>query len=532
MKLNINDIKNNPIDGIKYPTQDMDLVMKNTLLRPKWVHFGAGNIFRGFIARVNQTILDKGLEDTGIIAVDTFDFDIIDNIFKSNDCLSLLVRLNATGESDKEVVGGVAHAFKGHASFQEYRNIINAFESKSLQIVSFTITEKGYALKTPSGEYMGVIQGDMENGPEKPNHVMSIVTSLLLKRFNNGATPLTLCSMDNCAHNGDKLRASVLDIANAWLANGFVSEEFVAYISDKTKVSFPVSMIDKITPRPSSDIQAELEAMGVENMAPIVTSKNTFIAPFVNAEVPEYLVIEDNFVNGRPALEEGGVYITSKEVVNQVETMKVTTCLNPLHTALAVYGCTLGYTRIYEEMKNPSLKALVEKIGYEEGMKVVVDPKIIDPKKFIDEVIGERLVNPYIPDEPQRIATDTSQKLGIRFGETIKKYIAADDLDVNDLTCIPLAIAGWLRYLLAVDDKGVTFELSSDPLLSELTAILADVKLGAAYNNQALEILKNENIFGLDLVSCGLATKIDGMFEEMLAGPGAIAKTLSKYVGV
>lgn len=532
MKLNLNDINNAPIQGVTYPRHDIQSVRANTLARPKWVHFGAGNIFRGFIARINQTLLDKGVEDTGIIAVDTFDFDIIDDIFNKNDCLTMLVRLNANGDSDKEVIAGVSHAYKAHSSFEDYAHIVSAFKNSSLQMVSFTVTEKGYGLYKPNGEFLDVIVSDIKQGTSKPAHVMSIVTALLLERFNAGATPLTLCSMDNCANNGDKLRASVLEIATKWNENGFVSDEFLSYVSDKSRVSFPVSMIDKITPRPSSDIQAELESMGLEDMKPIVTSKNTFIAPFVNAEVPEYLVIEDSFVNGRPKLEEGGVYITTKETVEQVETMKVTTCLNPLHTALAVFGCTLGYTRIYEEVRNPQLKALIEKIGYKEGMKVVVDPKIINPKAFIDEVINERLPNPYIPDEPQRIATDTSQKLGIRFGETIKKYQASSELNVEDLTFIPLAIAGWLRYLIGVDDNGEKFELSSDPLLQDLTAILSGVTLGGEYNNQALEILSNELIFGIDLSEVGLSDKINTMFKEMLSGKGAIRDTLGNFVGV
>ena len=162
------------------------------------------------------------------------------------------------------------------------------------------------------------------------------------------------------------------------------------------------------------------------------------MAPFVNAEVSEYLVIEDKFTNGRPPLEEAGIIFTDRETVNKVETMKVTTCLNPLHTALAVSGCLLGYNLIADEMKDPILRKFVEKIGYEEGLKVVVDPKIISPKEFIDEVVNERFSNPFIPDTPQRIATDTSQKVGIRFGETIKSYARKDDLNPADLVAIPL----------------------------------------------------------------------------------------------
>lgn len=190
------------------------------------------------------------------------------------------------------------------------------------------------------------------------------------------------------------------------------------------------------------------------------------------------MVIEDTFKNGRPPLEEVGVYFTDRKTVNNVERMKVTTCLNPLHTALAIYGSILGFTLISEEMKDPQLRKLVEGIGYDEGMPVVVHPEILDPKEFIDEVLNKRFPNPFMPDAPQRIATDTSQKLAIRFGETVKSYIERPDLDVNDLKLIPLVYAGWIRYLMGIDDEGAAFTPSSDPRLEEAQAYVKGIQLG------------------------------------------------------
>ncbi len=533
MKLNIKSISNKTDwekIGVKLPTFSIEEVAKNTDVRPKWVHFGAGNIFRGFIARINQSMLDAGVEDTGIIAVDTFDYDIIDKIYTPYDSLTMLVRLRADGKMDKEVVAGVSRAYRANPEFPDFAEIVKAFENPSLQMVSMTITEKGYNLKTTDGDYLGIVKSDIENGPEKPNHVMSILTALLFKRFEKGNYPIAMCSMDNCSHNGALLRSSVLEIAKLWCEKGFVSQEFLAYLGDEARVGFPWSMIDKITPRPAKSVEEELEKLDIEDMAPIITSRNTFIAPFVNAEIPEYLVIEDKFPNGRPELEKGGVYVTDRETVNKTETMKVTTCLNPLHTALSVYACVLGINRVYEAMRDPQLLALVENIGYKEGMPVVVDPKIISPEKFIDEVVNERLKNPFIPDEPQRIVTDTSQKVGIRFGETIKSYIADEKLNVTDLVYIPLAIAGWFRYLLAVDDNDESFPLSPDPLAEELTGKLKGISLGGSYGGELQSILSNEKIFGVDLVKCGLSEKIEGMFCELIAGKGAVRNTLSKYL--
>ena len=109
-------------------------------------------------------------------------------------------------------------------------------------------------------------------------------------------------------------------------------------------------------------------------------------------------------------------------------------------------------------------------------MPVVVDPGVLKPADFIGAVLTKRLPNPFMPDAPQRIATDTSQKLPIRFGETIKAY-QAKGLNMDDLVLIPLVLAGYARYLKGVDDAGTPFEPSPDPLLEELQAIVAPLEV-------------------------------------------------------
>ncbi|HHT49554.1 MAG TPA: mannitol dehydrogenase family protein [Firmicutes bacterium] len=516
--------------GVAVPSFDYSSVIRRTLAAPTWVHFGAGNLFRAFIAELQQLLLEAGKVDTGIIATDTFDFDLIDQIYKPYDNLTLLVSLKPDGTTVKKIIASIGESIKGDtAGLDRLRTI---FTSPTLQMASFTITEKGYSLVDLSSQFLPVVKADLTAGPDQAKHVMSIITALLYSRYQAGKLPLALVSMDNCSQNGAKLQSSVLTIAEAWLKKGFVDEGFLCYLRDQQKISFPWSMIDKITPRPSEQVEKHLTELGIEGMSPLVTSKNTFVAPFVNTEIPHYLVIEDQFPNGRPPLEEAGVYFTDRETVQKTERMKVTTCLNPLHTALAVFGCLLGYDSIAAEMKDTELKALVEKIGYEEGMPVVVDPKIISPQAFIHEVITERLPNPFIPDSPFRIATDTSQKMPVRFGETIKSYIVHPDLKVTDLFFIPLVIAGWCRYLLGVDDKLITLNLSSDPMLPELRKALAGIKVGIpqSYQGQLRPILANPVLFGVDLWEVGLGKKIEGLFLELIAGKGAVRQTLVKYL--
>ena len=519
--------------GVALPGFDWEKMCAATAAEPTWVHFGAGNIFRGFIALLQQSLLEQGLVKGGIVAADTFDYDIIEKIYTPFDHMTLMVSLLPDGSMKKEVVASIAQGLRAGNAFPEDMDALKRiFRNPSLQMVSFTITEKGYALKNIQGDFFPFVEADFKNGPSNCSHAMSMVASLLLERFNACAAPVAVVSMDNCSHNGEKLRSSIMTVVEKWLENGFVSQEFVSWVQDETKVSFPWSMIDKITPRPAKVVEESLAAAGIENMAPIVTSKNTFIAPFVNAEQPQYLVVEDRFPNGRPPLEKAGVYMTDRDTVNNTEKMKVTTCLNPLHTALAVYGCLLGYDSIAAEMKDPELKALVERIGYDEGIPVVVDPKILSPMDFIHEVIDQRLPNPFIPDMPQRIATDTSQKIAIRFGETIKSYLARPDLDPADLTYIPLAIAGWLRYLLAVDDKGNPMECSSDPMLETLQQQLSGATLGNpdSLDGKLPAILSNTSLFATDLNAAGLGGKIETMLRELMAGPGAVRDTLKKYL--
>ena len=162
-------------------------------------------------------------------------------------------------------------------------------------------------------------------------------------------------------------------------------------------------------------------------------------------------------------------------------------------------------------------------------MPVVVNPGILDPEKFLNECLTERFPNPFMPDTPQRIATDTSQKLPIRYGENFKAHIEKGD--AGELKYMPLVIAGWLRYLLAVDDNGESFEPSSDPLLTTAQSMLKNISFGRSdvREDELCEILSNEVIFGTDLNKAGLAPIICKYFNELNAGKGAIRATLKKY---
>jgi len=515
--------------GIKTPEYDYRKLWAETKKEPIWLHIGGGNLFRAFHSVLQQHLIEKKKTNKGIIVVSTINDGLIEKIYHPYDNLSLNVVMKGDGTLDMEVIASVAESIAAYGGDSSWQRLKEIFRNSSLQFITLSITEKGYVLRDIHGNIQPSINQELEQGLYQPKHTMIMLTALLNERYKAGKAPLALVSTDNFSHNGDKLRDAILAVATYWQESGLIEQGFMDYITDQTKITFPWSMIDKITPLPSLAVREKLSAIGYGSTELIkVRESSPAIAPFVNTEECEYLVIEDSFPNGRPPLEEVGVLFTNRDTVDQIERMKVCTCLNPLHTALAIFGCLLGYTSIADEMKDSDLKRLVEKIGYEEGMKVVTDPGIINPMQFIKEVIEVRFPNPNNPDTPQRIATDTSQKIPIRFGETIKWYVKRNDLDVKDLSFIPLTIAAWCRYLMGINDAGKEMTISQDPLLAELQKHIKKIKLGTpdSVGNHLQPILSNERIFGSNLYEIGLGEKVEEYFKQLVRGLGAVRKTL------
>ena len=259
MKLNHAEISNKAIweeKGYRLPQYDRDAVAKATKENPFWIHFGAGNIFRAFQANVVQNLLNEGVLDRGLVVAEGYDYEIIEKMNRPHDDYSLLVTLKADGSVEKTIVGSVVESCildsQNDAEFSRLREI---FTKDSLQMASFTITEKGYSLVNGKGELLPTVDADFKAGPDKPESYIGKVVSLLYTRYKAGEKPIAMVSMDNCSHNGDKLYAAVNSFAEKWQENGLTDAGFTAYINDKNKVSFPWSMIDKITPRPDASVE-------------------------------------------------------------------------------------------------------------------------------------------------------------------------------------------------------------------------------------------------------------------------------------
>ena len=234
--MKLTDIKNGNLSaewaekGYELPKFDVEAVKAKTHAEPTWVHFGAGNIFRAFPAAILNDALNSGKYDRGVIVAESFDYEIIDKAYRPYDNLSLLVCLKSTGDIEKKVMASVTESLKADHSFgEDWARLVEIFQNPSLQMISFTITEKGY----------GVAPADLERGLT-PVLAMGKVTALLYERFKAGKLPLTVQSMDNCSHNGDKVKNAVIAYASKWVEQGLIPAEFLAYVQGRDQDHLPL----------------------------------------------------------------------------------------------------------------------------------------------------------------------------------------------------------------------------------------------------------------------------------------------------
>ena len=505
MILNLASIQN-PTDwpGYILPDFDIEAMVKRTCEEPIWLHMGIGNIFRIFPAALQQELLESKYTDRGIVVCECYDDELIPRSMAPYDNMSIAVTLKADGSMEKKIVASIAEAI---TASQNRERLMEVFCASSLQMITFTITEKGYNVADPKAN----------------NTVMGYVTDGLIERYKAGLPPLALVSMDNCSKNGTVLKNAVKTVAEARIQEGKADKGFIQYLDN---FGFPWTMIDKITPRPSPEVAAALKADGYEDTEIITTEKGVWIAgSFVNGEECQYLVIEDAFPNGRPPLEKAGVLFTDQETVEKTEKMKVCTCLNPLHTAMATAGCLLGHPFVSDIIEDKHIRNFLEHLAYKESMPVVVNPGIIDPEKFLSDVLNERLPNPFIKDTPQRIVEDNSQKISIRFGETIKARRKAN-LPDDELEAIPFFFAIYARYLLGKNDKWQDMPIERDPRGDELSQMVqGKLDLHALFSDS--------DVFGVNLYDNGgiLARKAEAYFKILSEGPGAVARAFEKYWG-
>ena len=156
--------------GYHTPQYDAQSVAAQTQSDPRWLHLGAGNIFRAFLAHAQQVLLNQGDADRGIIVAEGFDEEIITRAYHPFDNMSVFARLKKSGAMDKIVVASVAEALSmNDADFIRLQAIAS---HPALQMISLTITEKGYQIKDKDRNYFPAVADDFHRGTDYPQSYM------------------------------------------------------------------------------------------------------------------------------------------------------------------------------------------------------------------------------------------------------------------------------------------------------------------------------------------------------------------------
>ncbi len=398
------------------------------------LHLGIGAFHRAHQAAYFDQLLASGDARWGIVGVSLRSPAVAAQMNPQDGLFTLLSR---SGDGDEvQVIGAVQSVL---VNGPDTRAIMAHFASPALQIVSLTVTEKGYCHDPASGRLRRThpdIVHDLAN-PSAPRSAIGLLVAGLAARQAAGGGALTVISCDNLPENGLVLRALVSEYAalvdpalEGWIANW---------------VSFPATMIDRIVPATTpADRDALMAHLGCRDEA------------MVKAEPFSQWVIEDNFAGIRPPLERVGVQIVAD--VRPFELAKLR-MLNGCHSLMAYMGLLRGHARVDQAIADPAIRAVVDQLMREAAATLPVVPGL-DPARYAAELI-ERFANPALDHRLAQIAMDGSQKLPQRLLGTMADHGAAG----RSADAAAVGVAAWLLHL------GGPF--LNDPLAVELRAIHA-----------------------------------------------------------
>ena len=398
-----------------------------TYIRPSILHIGVGGFHRAHLATYVHELLAAGRHDWGIVGVGLLATDAaMATALRSQDFLYSLISRSAA-ETHVEVIGSIVDYLLVDGGDAP---IVAAFAAPSTQIISMTITEGGYPIDDATGAFVP--------GRCTPGSAFDVVARGLEARRQDGGAPLTVMSCDNIMGNGNVARSATIGAAQA------VGGELVAWI--ESSVSFPNSMVDRITPvTATSDIEWLRDEIGIIDRWPVV------------AEPFRQWVIEDDFAGDRLPLEDMDVIVTDD--IDPYELTKLR-LLNAGHSCLAYLAALDGFDLVDTAMADPRLRQFVETLLHSEAKPTLPTAAGIDLDVYIDLLI-ERFSNPAIGDQIARLCLDGSAKFPKFLVPTIRAQLVGD----GRVELSALAVAGWCAYLSQTDA-----DLSNDPLLDDAVA--------------------------------------------------------------
>lgn len=412
-------------------------------IKPGILHFGVGNFHRAHEEYYTNKLLgqDPKSKDWGILGAMLLPSDEkLYKALKSQDGRYTLTVCGRDGKDSALEIGSLCDVLWAEDSREE---IINAVADKAIRIISMTITEGGYNIDKQTGEFIlsnADIQHDIMN-PQWPKTVFGVVAEGLRRRMKSGVGGITILSCDNLQHNGNTARKSFM--------NFFEVQDKELFEWAKDNVSFPNSMVDRITPATlPADIDRLNRKNGTEDKAPV------YCEDFIQ------WVVEDNFIAGRPSWEKAGVEFTDD--VTAYEQMKLS-LLNASHTLLSYPSFLAGYRKVDEAMGDEQIVQFVKNFMDKDVSPYLEAPGNTDLNLY-KKTLLERFANHSVSDQISRLCFDGISKFPVYVIPIAEKMLK----DGKDMKRIAYLIAAYRHYLkYQKDDKGNSFEIAEPWLTDE-----------------------------------------------------------------
>lgn len=356
-----------------------------------------------------------------------------------------------------------------HAQVDGIEAVLEALSAPDIAIVSITVTEKGYCHHPATGQLNiehPLIRHDLAL-PAEPHSLPGVILAAIKRRRERQLPAFSVMSCDNMPENGHVTRNVIVQLAEQQ------DVELARWIEEH--VTFPSTMVDRIVPAMTEETLKAIQAqLGVADPAGIACE------PFFQ------WVIEDNFVNGRPAWEKAGAELVQD--VLPFEEMKLR-MLNGSHSFLAYLGYLAGYQHISECMQDSDLVAAAHHLMVQEQAPTL-RTQGVDLAAYADALL-DRYRNRALKHRTWQIAMDGSQKLPQRMLDSIRWHLAHG----SRFTALALGVAGWMRYVGGVDEQGKSIEIS-DPLKDVIAEVVQNSPEG---ESRITALLTLTAVFGEDL---------------------------------
>lgn len=405
------------------------------------LHIGVGNFHRAHQQfYTNELLKHEDQQHWGICGVCLLPSDekIVTNL-RSQDLDYTLTICGRDGKDEIYSIGSLTELIWG---VEDPKAVINKIADPAIKIITLTITEGGYNLDKETNAFNlndEKIKHDLDN-PNSPTSVFGFVAEGLRKRKADGSGSITILSCDNLQHNGNTAKRAFTTFIEAQ------DKELAEWV--KTNVTFPNSMVDRITPATTPEDVIRLnEKSGTEDKAPVYCEDFT------------QWVIEDQFIAGRPAWEKVGVEFTQD--VTAFENMKLS-LLNASHTLLSYPSFLKGYRKVDEAMQDQDIIKLVRNFMDIDITPYVPAPENTDLEKYKQTLI-ERFSNHSVSDQVSRLCFDGISKFPVYILPNLTKMIG-DDKDLIRIAFLFAAYRHYLKY--KVDDKGHSYEVA-EPWITE-----------------------------------------------------------------